>query len=116
MTTISTDDVRGALGKNQSEVSDSELEFDKELAEDIVTDELDPYSDNTDALEDTAALLAGAFYKSGGGVIRQLSQGSRQLSFNEKGALGLWRKGVMRDPTDRLKNLEEKDDFWSVTL
>lgn len=114
MTEITFDDIRAVLGDPVSEVSDADLQFDKSLAEGLVTDELDPYSDNTGALEDVAALLGAAFYQEEG-TVGQLSQGSQQVSFTE-GALSYWRKAKMRDPTGRLKDLESGTDFWSVTL
>jgi hypothetical protein len=112
MTLTTYDAIRSALGKDQSEAPDDELEFDKELAEGIVTDELDPYSSNTDALEDTAALLAAAYY-TGEGTVGQMSQGSQQVSFTD-GALGYWRKAKMRDPTGRLEKLEKQSASISV--
>lgn len=111
MTTTTFDDIRAALGVTSSEVPDSDLTFDKELAEGIVTDQLDPVADlpgDQDALDDVAALLAAAFFREEG-TIRQLSQGNRQLSFDSAGALGLWRKALMRDPTGDLQRLEASD-------
>lgn len=116
MTTTTFADIRSALGVTSSEVPDSELSFDKSLAEGIVTDRLEPVADlpdDQDALDDVAALLAGAFYREEG-TIRQLSQGNRQLSFDTAGALGLWRKALMRDPTGRLEHLEKPEATFST--
>lgn len=111
--TITEDEVRGALKKDESEVPNSELQFEMGVAVDLVKDELAPYSSNTDALEDTAALLAAAIYQEDG-IVTQLSQGNKQLSFDSDGALGLFRKALMRDPTGKLGQLEKRSGTIDV--
>ena len=111
---ITYDDVRAVLGKDVSEVTDADLTPEMSTAEGIVSDELEPYTDKTDALEDVAALVAAAFYHNEG-IVAQLSQGSQQVSY-KGGAMGYWRQALIRDPTGRLQDLESGGEFWSVTL
>lgn len=107
MTSISYADVRGVLGKPSSEVSDSDLTPWKGIAEGVVTDELDPEAtlpDDQNALDDTAALLAAAYYTQRG-TVTQLSQDNRQLTYSD-GDMGYWRVAQQRDPTDLLGTLD----------
>lgn len=101
---ITYDEVRDVLSKTAAQVSDSDLDPEKDLAENIVNDELAPHSTNATALAETARYLAAALYTQEGTII-QLSQGSQQLSFTD-GNLSYWRIATMRDPTGRLKRLD----------
>jgi len=106
VTSITYDAIRDVLDKTSSEVSDSDLDPEKSVAEGIVTDELEPYAelpDDQDALDDTAAYLAAALYTQEG-TVGQLSQGSQQVSFTD-GNLSYLRIAEMRDPTGRLQTV-----------
>lgn len=112
MTSITYDDVRDVLGKTSSQVSDSDLTPEKGVAERLVTRELDPYSTDTDALQDTAAYVAAAFYTQEG-TVGQMSQGSQQVSFVD-GSMSYWRIAKQIDPTGRIGQLEKPNATMSV--
>lgn len=101
MVSITYADVRDVLEADSAEVSDTDLDPEKRLAEAVVTDDLEPHSNNTSRLELTAQYLAAAYYTEDG-TITSLSQGDRSVSFTDEGALGLWEKAKMADPTDKL--------------
>lgn len=116
MTTVTYDEVRAVLGETVSEVSDSDLDPWKGIAEGVVTDQLDPHATlpgDQDALDDVAALLAAAYY-SQEGTVGQLSQGSQQLSFKD-GNFSYWRMATQRDPTDRLFQLDLNENTSRYT-
>ena len=106
--TVAEDDIRSALDADSSEYPDSALAFEKSLAESVVNDDLEPYTetDRTDRLELVGALIAAAYVDDDGDVT-QLQQGGRSVSFDSDSALSHWRKATQLDPTGRLNELEK---------
>ena len=113
--TVNEDDIRSALGADESEYSDSALAFEKSLAESIVNDDLEPHTetDRSDRLGLVGALIAAA-YVDDDGDITQLRQGNRAVSFDSDSALSHWRKALQLDPTGRLMQLEQPTVSFST--
>jgi hypothetical protein len=96
--------------------SSADYSIEVRMAEEIVNDELAPYSDKTDRLEFVGELIAAAYAKDDGdGNLSSVTQGSAQISWNNDAALSFWDRAVQMDPTGRLGSLEG-DDFWCIAL
>ncbi|MFD1515110.1 hypothetical protein [Halomarina rubra] len=113
--TVDESKIRGALDASESEYPDSELAFEKELAETLVNDDLAPHaaSGQSDRLALVGALIAAAYVDDDGDVT-QLRQGNRAVSFDSDSALSHWRKALQLDPTGRLGDLEKSTVRFST--
>jgi hypothetical protein len=109
---IDKSDVRAALDGSDSD----DYTFEIRQAERIVNRELAEYTNDTESLELTGALVAAAYFRDDGdGGYSSVTQGSAQISWNNDDALSFWDRAVQMDPTGRLGSLEG-DDFWCIAL
>lgn len=114
---ITAADVREAGDLDLETYPDPDLAFEIRQAEAIVNDELAPYSDNTNRLEITAALLAAAYAAEDSGTTKSISQASATVSFDTGEALSLWRQAKQADPTGKLAGRDQrKSSVWASNV
>lgn len=111
--TVDPDDVRGALETTTEETPESEIQFEIKLAEQLVNDDLAPYSTNTDRLELVGAIIAAA-YHANEGPVQRAKEGDGSVAFDTSQAITLWDMAVQMDPTGQLAEAEKREATISV--
>ena len=107
MVSITADDVRSALDADGTD----DYAFEIKQAEQLVNDEVVPYTDASDErLELVATLLAAAFADDDGtGPVRSVESGSGSITYAPEAgrALTFWKRALQMDPSGRLADIDK---------
>jgi hypothetical protein len=115
MARTTPDLVRKALGADESEYADSDLDFPIDIANELIDQEVAPHADATTDLKTTETFVAAAEAVDDGpgadAPVTSVSQGSAQISYDTSSlsdeATTYWEKALRYDPTGQLAQADQ---------